>query len=249
MLSAPKLTLRPLTVWIDNQGPQGRRRRLKEMRIYSLFVRPRDLCFDVGANVGNTADTLVKLGARVVCVEPQEGCVRILKRRFRTNGDVVLVEKGLAETPGEQELWICGNNDAIASMSKRWMTAVRNSGRWQCGWTRRQKVQVTTLDALIRAYGVPRLCKIDVEGFELQVLKGLTRPIPYVTFEFHKELLQEARACGRYIQSLGNAEFNYSTDSSLGLCLDSWRPLDDAFSRIAAAEAPLQWGDVFARLR
>jgi FkbM family methyltransferase len=219
------------------------------VRIYSLFIRRGDLCFDVGANVSNTADAFVKLGARVVCVEPQGRCVRILARRFRTNGDVVLVEKGLAERPGERELWVCDDNDAVASMSTRWMTAVRSSGRLQCDWTRRQKVRVITLDALIRAYGVPRLCKIDVEGFELQVLKGLTRPVPYIAFEFHKELLEQARACGNYIQSLGDAEFNYSTDSSLGLCLDSWRPLDDAFSRIAAAEAPLQWGDIFARFR
>ncbi len=249
MLSAPKLAIRPLTVWIDNQGPNGRRRRLRETRIYSQFIRPGYLCFDVGANVGNMTEAYLKMGGRVVCVEPQDNCIRILKRRFGRNSDIVLVQKGLAERAGEQELWICDDNDAIATMSKRWMAAVTHSGRLHFHWTRRQKVQVTTLDALMREYGIPILCKIDVEGFELQVLKGLTQPIPFIAFEFHQELIEEARDCANYIQTLGDVEFNYSTDSSPGLCLDSWLPLDEAFSCIAATEGPLLWGDIFARLR
>lgn len=219
------------------------------MRIYSQLIRPGTLCFDVGANVGNMTETFLKLGAQVVCVEPQDDCMRILRRRFGRNGNVVLIQKGLAERDGQRELWICDDNDAIATMSKRWMTAVRNSGRLHFRWTRRQKVSVTTLDALIREYGVPHLCKIDVEGFELQVLKGLAKPIPHIAFEFHRELIEEARACASYIQSLGDVEFNYSTDSAFGLCLDSWLPLDDVFSHIGAAERPLLWGDIFARLR
>jgi FkbM family methyltransferase len=249
VLSAPKLSIRPLTVWIDNQGPNGRRRRQREMKIYSQFIRPGDLCFDVGANVGNMTDAYVKMGGRVVCVEPQDRCMRILKRRFGRNSDVVLVQKGLAERTGEQELWICDDNDAIATMSTQWMAAVTSSGRLQFHWARRQRVQVTTLDALVREFGVPVLCKIDVEGFELRVLKGLTQPIPCISFEFHQELIQEARECAHYIQRLGDVEFNYSTDSSLSLCLDTWLPLDEAFSRIEATEGPLLWGDIFARLR
>lgn len=249
MLTPLRSAIRPLTVWADAQGPIGRHQRQKQMRIYSQFIKTGDLCFDIGANVGNITETFLKLGARVVCVEPQEGCVRILTRRFGRSGAVILVQKGLSRSAGEEELWTCDNNDAIATMSQRWMTAMRESGRLHFRWTKRQRVSVTTLDALIREYGAPTLCKIDVEGFELRVLRGLSRPLPYISFEFHAELLEDAKACADYLQSLGLVEFNYSTDRSLGLCLDTWLPPEEAFAHISATNGPLTWGDIFARSR
>jgi len=45
---------------------------------------------------------------------------------------------------------------------------------------------MVTLDAAtIETFGKPFYCKIDVEGWELDVLKGLSQPIPLISFEFH----------------------------------------------------------------
>ena len=54
-------------------------------------------------------------------------------------------------------------------------------------WADHAVVPVTTLDALIDRYGLPAFCKIDVEGFEEAVVRGLSRPIPSVSFEFTPE--------------------------------------------------------------
>jgi hypothetical protein len=72
------------------------------------------------------------------------------------------------------------------------------------------KVPVTTLDSPIRQGGTPKFFKIDVEGFELRVLRGLTCTIPIISFEFSREGLDAARLCVDHILSLGTAQFNFS---------------------------------------
>src|SRR5690348_16870321 len=62
---------------VYDQINQTRPRMIREsMEALSGFVHPGDLCFDVGANVGRKAESMLRLGARVVAVEPQPGCIR-----------------------------------------------------------------------------------------------------------------------------------------------------------------------------
>ena len=46
-----------------------RQRRLR--RLYRTFAGPNDLVFDLGAHVGNRTRALVRLGCRVIALEPQ----------------------------------------------------------------------------------------------------------------------------------------------------------------------------------
>lgn len=65
-------------------------------------------------------------------------------------------------------------------------------------------VPATTLNELIETHGMPDFCKIDVEGYELNVLKGMTKPIPYLSFEFAYEFLdQKTKPCLDYLNSFG----------------------------------------------
>jgi hypothetical protein len=48
------------------------------------------------------------------------------------------------------------------------------------------RVPVTTLDIAIEQFGVPAFCKIDVEGFEVEVLKGLSHAITNLSLEYHR---------------------------------------------------------------
>lgn len=76
------------------------------------------------------------------------------------------------------ELYICKDAPGISTFSEKYKI---NFPDYR--YDKKEKVQVVTLDDLIKEYGLPKYCKIDVEGFEWKVLKGLTRPIPYVSIE------------------------------------------------------------------
>ena len=141
-----------------------------------------DLVFDVGANVGNRVDVFLSLHARVVAVEPLPECAQRLRDTFKRR--CVVLETALGAAAGTAELRK-GNEDVLSTMSDRWIESTTASGRFaDDSWGDVLRVDVTTLDALISDYGVPRFTKIDVEGFEQEVLAGLSTAIPALSIEY-----------------------------------------------------------------
>lgn len=208
----------------------------------STIVQPGDLVFDVGAHRGDkTADFLAQ-GARVVCVEPQPHRARELRERFADDDRVTVVAMGLAEAPGRLPMQICSQADVLSTFSREW-----TQGRFaEYEWDQTVEVEVTTLDALIDAYGVPDLLKIDVEGFEYDVLRGLSRPVPVLSFEFAVEFFAATQKCLAYLRGLGYRQFNLGVGEHTALASDDWLTEQELIQAVASSEDPLLWGDVYA---
>ncbi len=239
---------RRLGRWLARALPSGRRARRGLLAFYAQFIRPGDLVFDVGANLGERTEIFCDLGATVVAVEPQPACLARLRRRFRRRPLVRLVGQALGAAPGEAEMLISGA-DSISSLSPDWVDSVRRSGRFAgYQWNRRQRVPLTTLDALIAEYGRPVFCKIDVEGFEDQVLRGLTQPVNVVSFEFTPEHLEPARAGIRRLSQLGRAEFNYALGETMRLVLPAWVTAENMLAVLENLPDRRVFGDIYARL-
>jgi FkbM family methyltransferase len=231
--------LRPLT-------PGQNRQRRSTLELYGQFLRPGDLAFDIGANIGNRTDILLQLGARVVAVEPQAACVARLNRKYGTNPHVVVVAKALGSQAGIAPMMV-SEAHTISSLSTRWVDAVRSSGRFgDHAWERREQVTVTTLDDLVAEFGLPAFCKIDVEGFESEVLSGLSSPIRVLSFEFTPELAEAGFACIDRLATLGDVEFNYDIGESMHLQLANWIGPEETKARLQALE-PNLFSDIYAR--
>jgi len=221
--------------------------RKKRLNFYSQFIKSGDLCFDIGANVGNRIDVFLELGAKVVTVEPQESCLKVLRDRYQSNPHVEIVSKGVAAREGTIALWICDEISTISSMSDRWRSAVIESGRFASyHWHKKTLIPVTTLDVLIQQYGVPKFCKIDVEGFEYEVLKGLSQPIPFLSFEFtYPEYFAQAKACMSYLCLLDKVEFNLSVGESMSLLFPHWVTQEEIEKKIELLENKIVFGDIY----
>jgi FkbM family methyltransferase len=229
-------------------SPSQRRQHAATMALYGAFVSAGDVCFDVGANLGERVAMLRTLGARVVAVEPQEACLRELRKRFGRDAEVTIVAFALGRQAGTGEMLI-SQAHVLSSMSPEWVGAVRESGRFaDISWERRQAVQVTTLDALIERHGMPAFCKIDVEGFEPEVLDGLTHSLPAVSFEFVAEVPKNSEACIDRLAALGAYEFNYDLGERMQLELPQWLPAEAVKAKLSALPERSN-GDVYARLR
>lgn len=220
----------------------------KKMRdFYQQFLQKGELCFDVGANIGDRTEVFLSIKSQVICIEPQANCLQKLYKKFGRNKAVTVVAKGVSEKEGFAELAVCENASVLSTMSENWRNKSRFSGDTQ--WIKSEKVPVTTLDNLIKEYGLPVFCKIDVEGFEEKVIKGLTQPIPVISFEFVKELTHETKNCMLHLLSLGQYKFNFSIGESMELLLPNWVTADELFEKLDLIEDQLLWGDVYAKLQ
>ena len=215
-------------------------------QFFSQFIECGDLCFDVGANEGKFTEVFLGLGAKVVCVEPQKTCVKQLQKKFGHNPNVKIVGKALGSSEGYGELVICERATTISTMSPQWIKEGPFSKSHE--WTKTEKVNVTTLDKLIETYGLPKFCKIDVEAFELQVLKGLSRPIPFISFEFHSEFLDEAKECIEYLPRLGQAKFNFVLEESMQFLFPKWMSMKELYKELSEMSKPLLWGDIYVHI-
>lgn len=213
---------------------------------YSQFIKEGDLCFDIGGNIGDFSQTFVDCGANVVCLEPQKYCFSFLKKRFRNTKNVVLIKKGVGSKEGEIELFLTSSH-TIASMSPEWINKVKVSGRFaEFAWTKSETVKITTLDSLIAKYGKPKFCKIDVEGYEYEVIKGLSERIPYVSLEFTYEFLDNTVKIIEHLSALGNVEFNFMEGLGLKMISKEWIGSSEMVSFLRKSPNDY-FGDLFIR--
>ena len=236
--------VRSIRMRLSRLSPKKAKQRRETRKFYAQFVGKGDLVFDVGANMGSRTEVCLKLGARVICVEPQEECVKHLRKLFGKNSRVIIVDKALGEKECTSTLMVCDDAHTLSTMSGKWVKEGRFSGEHK--WTRKQEIVVTTLDSLVHQYGAPRLCKVDVEGYEIPVLKGLSSPIPVISFEFTKEFLTDALTCMEHLSSLGQVRFNCSMGESMRLTYDDWTTPQDLYARLELINDKSLWGDIYA---
>ncbi len=200
------------------------------------------LVFDVGANVGVKAQMMRHKGARVVCFEPQPDCAMRLRERFALDPEVVVVEEALGREPGAADLSVCDQANTISTMSGSW-----KEGRFKShDWNRTISVQVSTLEAAIARFGSPDYCKVDVEGFELEVLMGLDTALTLLSFEFTKEFQDRATDCVLRLQAIGFTRFNLSYGETQRFKTDIWSDADSLIAELPKMRHAEAWGDIFA---
>ena len=164
-------------------GIPGRQRRLR--RLYRQFVAPGELVFDLGAHVGNRTRAFRALDCRVVALEPQPDCARVLRAIFRGARGVTVVQAAVGATSGRSRLTINERHPTLSTAADAWRKERQRDPRFaNIHWNHTVTVESTTLARLVARFGEPVFVKIDVEGGEPDVLAGLDRPIASLSFEY-----------------------------------------------------------------
>ena len=225
--------------------PDARVQKARMGAFYSQFFQAGDLVFDVGANLGEYSETYANEGARVVAVEPNTAFRTRLEALARIC-DIRPVFKAIGDAPGTAVLNVC-SEPAYSTLVKPGVEWMEQSPDYEgMSWTHALEVPVTTLDHLAKEFGQPEYVKIDVEGFEINVLKGMTFNPRYLSFEFgarRKKASQECLdhlAARRYrFRPIVGREFRFATHE--------WMTLAEASDWLAAFSVEqAEYGDMFA---
>ena len=215
------------------------------------FLDPGDLAFDVGAHVGDRAASFRRLGARVVCVEPQPRLDRLLRLLFRGDPGVVRVAALVGAAPAEAAvLRLNTANPTIATASPGFIAAAEaGAPGWEGQrWDAAVACPVTTLDALAAAHGQPHFIKLDVEGFEAEALAGLSAPPRALSFEFTTLQREVAFACLERLGALGYRAFNACLGESMAFACPTPCEGGALAGWIAALPDAANSGDAYASL-
>lgn len=218
-------------------------------RLYGQFINRGELVFDIGSHVGDRVSSFCRLGARVVAVEPQPAMVAVLKLIHGRNPAVTIEPVAVGRQAGGMKMMINPTNPTVSTISSEFISAAHEAPGWEKQqWTKSVDVSMTTADALIAKHGKPVFIKIDVEGFEAEVLAGLAQPVNALSFEFTTIQRDLARACIERCLALGYRRFNSVLGESQSLTHENWVDGDAIANWLAALPHAANSGDIYARL-
>jgi FkbM family methyltransferase len=159
----------------------------------AALVRPEDICFDVGANVGLYTLLLAPRCRRVVAFEPVPRNLRYLHRHVELNRleNVTIAPLAVTDREGLAS-FAPGDNCAVGHVDE--------SGT--------QPVATVSIDGFVAQYGLaPSFIKMDVEGAEVLVLRGAERTLtahrPAIVYSIHGE--EQRESCREILRSHGYA--------------------------------------------
>jgi FkbM family methyltransferase len=218
---------------------------------YSEFLKEGSLAFDIGAYAGSRTDMFLEIGcSRVITVEPVTEYADRLVKKYENDKRIIVVSAAAGPENGIGSLKIHRQeaDSALSSMSQEWIASVEDHPEWgllATDWSESRMVPIITIDSLIGKHGEPDFIKIDVEGWEQEVIKGLTKPVKALSFEFHSLLRMDwSEQVIDYLLELGNYEFNYDVSDSTELASSVWLDKTELFWQILDKNI---YGDIFAR--
>lgn len=165
--------------------------------------------FDIGTNHGHFTDEYIALypDIQVVCIEANPNLCANLVNKYQNQPNVSVYHYLVSQKSNEDiDFYINVGCDGVSTASTDWVTKSRFSGEQ---WSNPIQIESITIDDLIDNTFVPDMIKIDVEGYENTVIKGLTKKVDLIQFEWAEEEMESVKDTLEYLKSIGYTQFAY----------------------------------------
>ncbi len=188
----------------------GRNRKQSTMELFGRLVSKGDCVLDVGGHIGYTAvyfSYLVSRTGRVYVFEPSPENLTYLARNVDLcpRNNITVVRKAVSDRTGAVTL----NCESVTGQNSTLVPDFRALAEY-CkrnhlkGQHEACTVEAITIDDFVHQYAVsPRFIKIDIEGAELQALRGMTRTLQVLKPRVMVEVNLNGNAVWRFLTDLG----------------------------------------------
>jgi len=181
-------------------------------------VFPVKIAYDIGAHKGSYTDYLLSKNVeKIHTFEPNQSLFEQLQTKYADNDKVVVYNCLVGDKNEKKEFYLAKYHHTISTASKDFLEKSRFANKKDENnvpyeWLDPVITDCYKLDTLIKNTGHPDLIKIDAEGFEVEILSGLTQvsqPVT-VTFEVHEEFLDKFKTCINHLHDIGFNQFGFS---------------------------------------
>jgi FkbM family methyltransferase len=160
--------------------------------------------FDIGANRGDACLAAINLGYdEIIALEPAPRIYRTLVSNF-IYSKVIPLKLAVSSSCDHTVEFFEAEEDGLSTLNAEWLTGEEMPYNGKP--FRSVKATTITLDRLTEIYGEPDLMKIDVEGAEWEVFRGMTKHHGKLAFEWTDVTLDEHEEQLWYLHGLGYTE-------------------------------------------
>jgi FkbM family methyltransferase len=218
------------------------------------------LVYDLGAHQGEDTAFYLKKGFKVVAVEAVPEFCAALAGRFAAQvaaGQLKILNLAIARDAGNVDFYIDTGNSVWGTTNPQWVARNKTLGS---GRTRKISVRAERLADVMREHGVPRYCKIDIEGNDVEALaslQSLSEPPEFVSVESEKREWNGLVREFELLESLGYTRFKIIDQTHIRLQKPPQPAREGRFeahtfeegsSGLFGNELPGRWMDMFEAL-
>lgn len=194
---------------------------------------------DVGANIGQFGVDVRRYGfkGQIISFEPVEATFKALTRTAKKQQPWRAIQLGLGSAESNQDINVSGNSGLSTSILP--MNSIHLSNFPNSETVAKEKINISTLDNQIKLLEIDPstiLLKLDVQGFEAEVLKGAINSLSKIQF------------CFIEVSLFPMYEGELTMLPMLNILADSGHQVIDVFRGIKAKDGALLQLDILTRL-
>jgi len=208
--------------------------------------------FDIGAYKGSFTDFLLKNGAdKVYAFEPNTNLYRMLVEKYKNNDNVKVYNCLVGDKNEKKLFYLSKYHHTISTACEEFLKRSRFTNKLDENnipytWNDPIDMGCYKLDTVFKNIGIPDFIKIDVEGFEYEVISGISKiekPVTLV-FEIQEELIHKTKKCFEHLNSIGFKKFQFIENDIFNGLPDSYLNYNDLKAKMEVA-FPSSTGDFF----